>query len=252
MRWLAVTMGSSLFHSATWRPEGPFAEIPGYRVWTEEPLVRSPRKRSQMCRPLRRGQPLQSGQEVERRVEELLRGEAPDALADLVAADGVTCPGRYCAELATLLGLISRDDPGLSLGDFLRRYDHVEILAAEHSEDPSHHAGRHFQAALEALIGKRCSTVKALRGETLPERLKAFQAYLRAMPGTDAVDLLVSGGFKAFATVAGRHLPGHPSWRTVYQHEDSTDVVIEDYRGLVIEGRRLDIELGNIDMPAPQ
>jgi len=248
MRWLAVTMGSSLFHSATWRPEGPFAKIPGYGLWTEQPLVRSPRKRSQMCRPLRRGQPLQSGEAIERQLEELLREAAPNELAKLVATDLSSCPGRYSAELTTLLGLLAHDDAGLSLGEFLRRYDHVEILSGEKDADPSHHAGRHFEATLEALVGRRCSTLKPLAGETLPERVKAFQDYLRELPGADAVDLLVSGGFKAFATVAGRHLPRHPSWRTVYLHEDSMAVVIEDHLGVVIEGRRLDIELGDVDL----
>ncbi len=242
MKRLLITVGSSLFHSATWRPDGPFAKISGYRRWTEEPFLCSPRLRSQMC------EGKASGRSVEDAVENLLFDTCrePAKLDDLVALDGPSCPSRYCAEISTLFGMQKTPLGQTDLAQLLEAYDHVELIAAKSPKDESHAVARHLRKTLSKLTGYDRIILCELDGTALRDRMEQFEITLRRL-GEEAqgeVHIVVSGGYKAYATVAARHLASHRSWRTIYLHEHAVVPIIENWKGLRIDNQVVEVEPG--------
>ena len=233
-----VTVGTSLFHSATWEavPE-LLREMPSYEEWMAPERLRSPSAR----------QGSDAGALTETKLIEKLR---PDNAAewsrrlpgDLVA--GSPRPDtvmRYSAELATIAKLAEQEPVGdVSLRAFLQSYDEIQLVA-----DPAHPAsGRNLQwtAAehltfyLRSLCGgdqrvKVCAVEGLASGS--PEDLFAQERGLglllqkldSALASGRDLDLIVSGGYKIYGIYLGRLLVGN-GVRMVYIHEKGGELLV--------------------------
>lgn len=234
-RLLLVTVGSSLFHSASWDPEGPLAAIRGYAEWTRPPLLASPGSRKEMCS--RRA----TGRDVAEALRELLAERAGDAaeraaLAAQVAADGAGEPLRYSAEVTTLLRLFQEEARGGPLDAFLGRYAEARLLCSGDPHDDSHVAAVHLAEVLGRLAPSvRPRVEPVLDPGGLREQLPALVRYLDRRVDREAkVDLVVSGGYKAYTAIAGWFLGVRPLWRSVYLHETGADLITEENRQILV------------------
>ncbi len=222
-RILVVTMGTSLFSSASWRCAGKLAKVRGYRLWTEG-LIDAPAKR-------RTEHP-----DTAAKVEKLL-GEGEEATAEHFELT-LGHPLRYSGEVTTLIRMWQRcNDSGEDLPAFLmRRYARIELLAPTDESSPSRVAARHLEVILHQHLGYQGTTLpESLRSPHLLDLVPQFQRHLAALvaSGVEA-DLLVTGGYKAFALLAGKFVATQPSdrsWQAFYVHEDDRGQLIVEGRG---------------------
>lgn len=215
-RRLVVTVGTSLFSSASWRAEGRLALVRGYREWTEEPFLENPaRRRTEGWRTV-----------VE--IEEQLRA-APGDLADEFVWDPEV-PKRYPGELTTILRLYEKDGAGETVPEFLRRsYERVELVCPSGQRDSARVAAEHLAMVLENVL-EHPGVVLAeeLSSSHLADKVEKFARYLENLPD-QGIDLLITGGYKSFALQAGMRASGRPpgAWRLLYLHEEHmSDLVI--------------------------
>lgn len=214
---LVVTVGTSLFSSASWRAEGRMALVRGYREWTEEPLLENPgRRRTEGWRTV-----------IE--IEDQLRA-APTELADRFVWDPQV-PKRYPGELTTILRLHERDAQSPeTVAEFLRRsYERVELVCPSAKRDPARIAAEHLAVVLEKVL-EHPSVVLAdvLTSSHLADKMEQFARYLESLPD-EGIDLLITGGYKSFALQAGLRASGRPPgvWRLLYLHEEHmSDLVV--------------------------
>ncbi|MCB1037279.1 MAG: hypothetical protein KDD47_25845 [Acidobacteria bacterium] len=254
-RTLLFTVGTSLFHSATWRVEGPLAEIRGYRRWVEkEDLLESPEKRK-----------LSPGF-TEQELLDLLRSTSPDEMAELLP-DSLTEPGpalrtpaRYCAEMTTLL-LLSEIE-GADLGPFLERYDRILIAADPvRKGEPLIHkdgyvAAVHLQATLRRLApSTECRLLKiqhlsAQGVRYLQKGLEGLRdAAADAVREPDAaLDCIVTGGYKAYGYMLAPLALGEASRvRLIYNHEKGEEVVCLARNELLLQDATGTVAVGMFD-----
>lgn len=222
-RTLVVTVGTSLFTSATWKCEGKIGEVRGYRAWTEELLEDPARRRSEGCR-------------TADAVEKLLR--TGTAITEDFFAHDFDHPLRYSGELATLIRCSQREGRGAeSLQDFLgRRYSEIQLLAATHVDNPSKVAAQHLQVILRDKLGHPKVTMpETLRSHVLHELVGHLNRHFAELAASGVeVDLLVTGGYKAFSLLAGKFVASQPkerSWRALYVHEEALDHLFVEGRG---------------------
>jgi hypothetical protein len=239
-RAMFVTVGTSLFHSASWEPvEDLMIAVPGYEAWTRGDLLVSPERRK-------------SAKDAERTLaglkSRLLEQNASIWAARLPAELRSGRPDRgtvmrYSAELATILKLGEHEPQSSgSFGDFLRSYEAVRLVS-----DPTFYADRgrlsnvaahHLAAYLAALApgwaGARPEDVPGLSSadpdEFLPDDdgsgLPLLAKKLRmAADRHQSIDLVVSGGYKIYGIYLAPLLASS-RFRIVYLHEESERLLI--------------------------
>lgn len=209
-RKLVITVGTSLFSSAAWEAEGKLGDRTGYGDWLTTEYLGNP--------GLRRSR----GWSTAGRIQELLE-EDPHTLDDLFEWD-VDRPERYSGELNTLIRLYDRElKDGEAMPDFLRRrYGTIDLVCSSRRDDPARIAAQHLNWVLRERLGHRdCNLSEVLRDEFLQKKTEQFATYLRELP-SGPTDLLVTGGYKAFALLCGAMLIRHRAddWRLLYLHEE--------------------------------
>jgi hypothetical protein len=227
-RILVVTVGTSLFSSASWRGEG-FFNFPRYRRWLEEldadgrPFwLRSPERRAR-------------DEKTCERVGALLTVKAPAELSPLVTIDGSEDPRRYCAELTTLLVTYRETSHGAaSFREFLSRYESVALVCPSNRDDEASLAARHLESILlfqGARNGSGTLLKQTLRSGSSRGRIQQWGEFLGTLDADD-VDLVVTGGYKGFALLAGdawARTGSKRGWRVIYLHQDNeTDLFVHE------------------------
>ncbi len=228
-RRLVVSVGTSLFHSASWRNEGPFALIRGYAEWLRPPQIGSPSKRSALANDT-------NGAAVEAEILNVVAGlEASNSgVIWFDTAHGNWDPaGRYSAEITTLVAMRRALAPDSTLAAFLEAtYDQVDLLAAESHNDESHIAGRHLQRALAAHSDCKVRLV-LFEGASLGPQVQSIVDTLLERTPERHVDLVVSGGYKAFAVAMGhvywQRARGGSDWRLFYLHEKEPAELVQEW-----------------------
>ncbi|MBI2841709.1 MAG: hypothetical protein HYX75_25625 [Acidobacteria bacterium] len=226
-RRMIVTVGASLFHSASWKNEGPFQDIQGYGKWFDGDRLDHPSKRLSIVDG-DRGE--LTGAFVREQLRRLLSASSASQLSQFVAQD-LDRPLRYSAEISTILKLHahhrnSHNEAGF--GSFLHSaYERVIFVCAAAATDDSYIAAQHLSAQLAQVASLGAGLVRVsseIEGETLEQRTECFGNYLGTLARTNgACDLVVSGGYKIYGIQAALILPQQNDWRLIYLHEDDED-----------------------------
>jgi hypothetical protein len=234
---MVLTVGTSLFHSASWEAAGPLEGFAGYQRWLRRnELLREPRQRD-------RDAPTQSV--VEKRLLDTDQGSTVGVepwvaiLPEELQAGTFGTPEhtmRFSAELATLLVLAEqrRQTPR----ELLCSYGTIVIPAdptrygPEAEERKSYVAAAHLRAYLNRIAGAEKACLWEIPGlaSTRPKELLAALATLRekALNLGDEyphqIDLVVTGGFKLYGYVLAPLVTGVAPTdgrlvRLVYIHE---------------------------------
>ena len=224
-RILVVTVGTSLFSSASWLWEGDLKTVPGYRGWIGDQLEDPAGRR-------------RDGAKTIEKLENFL-GKGTEVSEKCFASD-FDHPLRYSGELTTLLRCYTSPlrrqggRQGESFSEYLqRRYGEIQLLAATKASNLSNIAARHLQVILRDKIGHpNVSMPQALRHPDLYDLVGCLRDHLEALFQTSAeVDLLVTGGYKAYSLLAGKFVATQPDsyqWRALYLHEEEkSHLVIE-------------------------
>ena len=207
--FVVITVGTSLFHSATWRCEGSLAGISGYKRWTEEKaFIESPRLRD-------RDPALVSSRLGDLLTEdnsEELAAFLPDELAmgDFLPKETM----RFSAEIASLVKLaaVERCTPA----ELLKKLDGCYLPAdplrrpVDQKRNPSYVAAVHLKEYFDHIAGAEVASLWGVTGlaslrpkelvlglEDLLERLRSLEP--KGQPFR--LDLLIAGGFKVYGTV---------------------------------------------------
>ena len=233
-RILIVTVGTSLFSSATWRGEDVF-DFRGYRKWLEEldkkgePLwLRSPERRVR-------------DEATCQKIRDVLTEKAPADLSPLVTIASSEDPRRYSAELTTLLVTYRETShQAASFREFLSGYESVSLVCPSHRDDEAHIAARHLEQILlvQGAPNATGSLLRSiLRSGSSRGRIKQWGEFLGTLEADD-VDLVVTGGYKGFALLAGdawARTGSKRGWRVIYLHHDNeTDLFIHEDDRIVI------------------
>lgn len=244
-RQLVITVGTSLFHSATWEPQGVLESISGYDRWADPSgeYFLSPRRRDR-------------DERVGEALRELLEHHDPRSLLECLPAElrGQRPPRRhamrYSAELATLILLASRRE--CTLEGLLAGYDRVTLTADPMAqpdgvgEGTTWVAARHLAATLETLAGDTEVEVRTIDGlssasaRELEEALGKLLRHVHALLGRAvAVDVVATGGFKVYGLALARLLccTGEVRLELHYIHEAGDELVSLD-RGRLQVGER--------------
>ena len=213
---LVVTVGTSLFASASWEETGAFAEMKGYSRWCGKLLERPLERRA-------------SNPKLLGRIEEYLRKH------ESAARCAFAWPGRplrYSAEISTLVNWQGKVGGRQELGAFLNgRYKRIDLVAPSDRDDPARLAADHLQGLLvDRIKADNVHVADVLTSPSIQDRVDHFQEYLRSLiSAEERIDLVVSGGYKVFAMSAAviasmPRLRGR--WRLLYVHEDSYNELI--------------------------
>ena len=225
-----VTMGTSLFHSATWDADETLRrESFPYTNWLTDEAKKSPERRmgSESSERIRRGLKqslnLKNAADWAKRLpKNLLTGNLP-----------VTTPMRYCAELSTLLKLAEATEGLGDLQELLNSYQEIRLIYDRNFSDSEGFnlpaiAAEHLAAYLHAIAGRSVAQPVSEDGissrdpRVLLEALGTFRSGLQSEQRS--VDLVISGGYKIYgmllAPLAGERL------RLLYIHESSEELVI--------------------------
>ena len=244
-RAMFLTVGTSLFHSASWEPvEDLKIAVPGYEAWTREDLLLSPERRK-------------SAKDAEHTLaglkSRLLEHNASTWAARLPADLRSGRPDRgtamrYSAELATVLKLAEHEPQGGgALGDFLRSYDAVRLVSdstfypdrGRLSNVAAHHLAAYLAALAPGWTGARPEDVPGLssadprelrpddEGSGLPLLAKKLRT---AADRHQSIDLVVSGGYKIYGIFLAPLLAS-ARFRIIYLHEESERLLILPGRG---------------------
>lgn len=221
-RTLIVTVGTSLFASASWKCEGPFSKVRDYKSWLTDENLKNPGGRRSR------------GWRTSAALEKVICSD-PEGTAAYFDLD-VYQPLRYCGEITTLLRVFEQECQGdESFEDFLRRrYPKIRLLASADEENDSNIVARHLRKIMYTILAHPDVEVAAvLRGLRLPNLIRHFREYLEKQASSSEdrnVDLLVTGGYKAYSILAGHWVAqGGGGWRVLYLHEDEKlDLVVEE------------------------
>ncbi len=232
-----VTVGTSLFHSASWEPDkAVLLGVQGYYQWTADvAILKEPeaRKRTSAAR------------RIQADLEEGLRHDNAPVWAERLAHDltsGNPDPNtvmRYSAELATILKLFVAEGGTDSLKDFLRSYDRI-CLPCDSSDQGTAKlprvAAHHLAAYLNLLAGSEGLLAQPLPvaglSSTDPETLLGETTGIKELgkkllkEEAEQLDLIASGGYKLYGIylyqlLVSKRLPV----RLFYIHEDAGRLV---------------------------
>ncbi len=249
---LFVTVGTSLYESATWDPaKEPAVSLRGYRAWTiadgaDATLLSPDNRRLHSQALLLRAQLVEkltevNGEEWAGALPEELFGVCPEAQAM-----------RYSAEVATLLLFAQDHRRNLeTLRQFLVRHEiRIAFDPTERESDRPRAivAARHLIAILRRLAPEGAVEALPIEGLSSPDPkqllakergLGAFLSEVRKEASRDGtvekVTIILSGGFKIYGILLGHLLgQGTPNLRLVYIHESGTSLVEVDSHGVAI------------------
>lgn len=235
-----VTVGTSLFHSASWEAsESVLRDVPFYDRWTEnDSILREPEARKK----------LPAGDKIQQRLEYVLRTDNTGVWTGRLAADllrGEPDPVtvmRYSAELATILKLFEIEGKSFpTLGAFLGSYAAIYLpcdSSAQGDANRVYVAAHHLAAYLNRLAEADGMLAQPLAVPGLsshePEKLlgarsglgKLASSLLDAARAGDQLDVIVSGGYKLYGIYLYQRLAaeGLPV-RLFYIHEDASRLV---------------------------
>lgn len=233
-RVMIVTVGTSLFTSASWKPQGPLADIEGYELWASEAdLLRSPAARARMCRAT--GNTVVTGSAVEAGIEKAIRNDSDAAAGQLEALLETEPVARYSAELATIVGMWKtlRPEQGQGITGFLTAsYRELRLLCSSDENDRSYLAATQLKAQLATLnsgLGGIVQLSSRIAGSSVVEKAASFKAVIDALEEDSGVDFVISGGYKIYAAIVTRLLRGN--WRVFYLHEEEAQLVTTDVFG---------------------
>jgi putative CRISPR-associated protein (TIGR02619 family) len=230
-RVMYVTMGTSLFHSATWALDdhGLAIEMERYSGWLVAPFLDSPEKRMSDVRSdsirsrLKRKLTIDNGDEWAQRLPKRLRTGTLPALT----------PMRYCAELSTLLKM-AEEGAFRDFQAFLASYQEIRLCYDGDFYDAEglnlpHVAAEHLKAILHAVFSRTSVTTLSLPGissrepKTLLAALRTFRDHLQRRE--EVVDLVLTGGYKIYGALLAP-LAKKDSLELIYIHEGSDNLVV--------------------------
>lgn len=230
---LFVTVGTSLFHSASWEPEALERDVPEYFQWTrDEEVLSEPEARKRTPAATR----------IQSRLEFVLRSDNAGEWAQRLArdlTDGEPDPAtamRYSAELATLLKLFEAEGSrGESLADFLGSYERIYLPCDSSGQGPArlaYVAAHHLASYLNRLAGNpllaeplpvpglSSTTPDVLLGENSGLG-RLSHLILNNVDGADRQDFVISGGYKLYGIYLRPLLDREDrEVRLFYIHED--------------------------------
>jgi hypothetical protein len=235
-RQLVITVGTSLFESASWDPEklvGDLA-VPGYEAWCQEGKLQRLEARKATPGFTRVSKAL---------FEKLDEDDRRDALTEAFDKR-FDMRGRYSAEIATLIALRPRFfTKTLHEGfpEFLKgAYLSTLLIHGDARDDKSRVAALHLEPLLHTL---GAPVQRQELSSDLAENSRQLHELLRKMTGS--VDLVASGGYKAQAILMAQEYQQRTpaeAWRLFYLHE-SSDLIAQVSSG---QGRReLVVQSGN-------
>lgn len=224
-RRLVITVGISLFHSASWKNEEPFANIQDYDRWLDHERLIDPRKRRAWAGRVA------TGAVIEERIRKLLSAN-PELPAAVQAFEGAFAgtEKRYSAELSTLMAMRLKLDPRRSFSAFVQAYTSIVFLHGEEKADESNVAARHLATVLKTYAG--VDVQQRGIGGSIGEQLKQLIEFLAKDTNAPPTDLVATGGYKAFAIIMGHSYFQHASqgWRLFYLHESDMGDLIQEWR----------------------
>jgi hypothetical protein len=232
-RVMYVTLGTSLFSSATWEPTPELlGRVPRYREWIDSDLKPDARLMSPFSRDVRDG------------MRTHLRGNNAETWGAWLPEDlrdGKPLPAtllRYSAELTTILRLAETRPAGTSLADFLNGYAEIRFVhddrsSAEGTNYP-YIAAVHLAHYLNVIAGSRRAMPVPISGlsSTDPDEVLAGMERFgneikQAMERFRWFDFIASGGYKLYGTfLADLRYQSNISARLVYLHEESQSVFV--------------------------
>ncbi len=222
-RRLIITVGTSLFHSASWRCEGDFSAITDYRRWCEPAQLSSPSAR-------RAWSDMATGAAISNQIQELLTAGPEDPEVVGLFDSGFHLQGQYSAEISTLLAMRLKLDRHVALAGFLQTYSSIVLLHGG-NRNPAEAAARHLAAVLREHAGVTTSQCQTLEGMTIQQELQSLVNYMENLDRSPA-DLVATGGYKAFA-VALAHIYWQRSgdgWRLFYLHDSDMGELIQEWQ----------------------
>ncbi len=229
-----VTVGTSLFHSATWEwVEGMRVEVAPYEGWTkDDELLQNPERRKStrdaacIMDGLKNRLDLENARTWASRLPKRLLAGEPEPHTFV----------RYSAELATILKLADRENGGNErLGDFLCSYEAIHFVCDPKRYDEKRsltqvaavHLARYVneiakeEKAEECLIPGLSSHRKDdLLADSNTSGLRLLAETLRqASAAHQQVDILLSGGYKIYGIFLAPLLQDS-RFRMAYIHEE--------------------------------
>jgi hypothetical protein len=229
-----VTVGTSLFHSATWEwVEGMRVEVAPYEGWTkDDELLKNPERRKSsreaacIMEGLKKRLDLENARTWASRLpKSLLAGEPePDTVM------------RYSAELATILKLAEKENRGDErLGDFLRSYEAIHFVCDPKRYDEKRsltqvaavHLARYVNEIAKEKKAEECPIPGLsshrkddLLADSNTRGLRLLAETLRQASAVHQhVDILLSGGYKIYGIFLAP-LFQDSRFRMAYIHEE--------------------------------
>lgn len=247
IKQMYITVGTSLFESATWEPTDWVLErCPDYKYWCDNPhFLDNPESR--------RTQNSQSGR-IRDGLRQVLREGAPEDWAQhlppgLLDRDShPTQSLRYSSELTTLIKMAQYHPEGepefTSLRQCLESYHAIFVITDEDQTQPAALAAAHLVAYLQRIVDDErvaslpvpwlSSTEPSVLLDqkqstglgSLIKRIRERQKDGRATQ----VDLIATGGYKVYGIVLAQLVSTFPlhgaSARLIYVHESGEKLMI--------------------------
>lgn len=245
-----ITVGTSLYYSATWENLPPAAGIPGYDEWTKCPRRTKPEERR------RWGRGRTESEIVERLTADPREVEKWTAILPETLREGKHAPEdnlRFSAELSSLLMLA--DSEKVPVRDLLCRYEaiHVAVDPVDQERGSSYVAGTHLVSYLKTIAGTEgCPDIALFPVENLASRvpedllgpsggLRRFLAEVARHIETShaaQLDFLASGGYKIYAVFLSQLVANHPNARLLYLQEEASQLLEVTCGHICVGGRQ--------------
>ncbi len=235
---MVVTVGTSLFHSASWNKDNEdFKKVLGSYWENYAKHWAADDERKGLFTPEYRRK---NDYGLEALFEKELTFDNANTWVDRLAPYEKYTPKthkmRYSAEIATILGFGEKQTEK-PWKDFLNDYVIKFLHDVDHKAGSTYHLAQHLSVYLQKLINGSPKKITAqpipnLSSEDpthLAEGLKEYYMYLdQALASAfEIVDIVISGGYKIYGFISAL-LMGNPKCRIIYQHEYAEYVIIQD------------------------
>jgi hypothetical protein len=229
-----VTMGTSLFHSASWETD-KVRSVRYYEEWTTPACLDAPEARKRTPH----------AQNIQGWLETALRAEKPEVWGERLAQEFLDGePGRkslkrYSAELTTLFKIQEKEL--ISPAELLASYETIYLVCDEEGRGQEvnlpHVAAAHTAHALNRLAGQGRALVQPVPGlsSTDPGILlgdntglgRLVRLILADLDDAEQVDLVISGGYKIYGIYLAKLVDLEKrAVRLLYLHEDG-DLLVQ-------------------------
>ncbi len=230
-----VTVGNSLFHSATWEGEEfeEFAKKEGFWEEYQNFLKKSdpgdPSEDGPLFVPEKRKQ---KGQVVEQKLKELILEDTAPSWTKYIAEYDPGNPKydkRYSAEITTLLTLARMK--GISPGELLADKEVYLVCDDSTQKGSTRHVAAHLKQVLIKICGDAATRdihIKPIQGfsshdpTNLHNALEKFNEEIENTLRRSKVNniyLIVTGGFKVYSMIAARKIEKYVE--AIYMHEEA-------------------------------